>query len=304
MYEIISIDGGGTKTKGALYSDSGEILEVVEAGFSNPLVNYEESLNNICKVLNLLLDKSTKDSICILGISGTKELWIKNKLETDLQQKYNQKIILMTDLEVAYYSHFKDKPGILGIIGTGSSLITVKGNTLKMAGGWGHILQDYASGYKLSIETIRAAIDEYEKENNELSDKIKVFYKLEEFSNIKRIVYLEDKREVAKLSPRVFEWLTSNKTSNYGKKILSDIINNEIKNLSNQVYNFYNANFNKDNPIEIVLTGGLVMKNDFYYNNIKESLNNILSKNVSINRLDIDPVFGGFNIGKRVLEGM
>lgn len=304
MYEIISIDGGGTKTKGILYSDKGQILKKVEVGFSNPLVNYRETFINISKTMNLLLEGSKNIKICVLGISGTKEESIKNKLEKELKNKYKQKIILMTDLELAYYSHFTENDGILGIIGTGSSLITKSQDEFKMAGGWGHILQDYGSGYRLAIETIKVAVNEYEFGNRELSNKIKEFYSLKEFLNIKKIVYLENKKEVAKLTPNIFKWIESEEISKSTKIIIYDIVNKEINNISKQIINFYQINYRNNNKItEIILTGGLVINNDMYYNRIKDYIIKKLSDNITVNRLQLDPVYGGYNIGKRYIEG-
>lgn len=304
MFNIISIDGGGTKTKGVIYTNKGEKLEEIEVGFSNATVNYDKTIENITKCLNYLLEKNYKVDLLVLGISGTKETNIKEKLSLDLQNLYKQKIILITDLEMAYYSYFIEQKGILGIIGTGSSFITIKDQKLKLAGGWGHILQDYGSGYKLSIELIRKAIEQYEKEEYELSEKIKSFYKLNDFSNIKNIVYAEDKKEVARLSRTIFEWLEEEKINNMSKEIIKNIIDKEIINVTNQIYNFYKLNFTKNENIDIIFTGGLVINNDMYYNKIKEQLEKFSSSTITIKRLKVDPVYGGYNIAKRYMEGM
>ncbi|NBI07025.1 BadF/BadG/BcrA/BcrD ATPase family protein [Senegalia massiliensis] len=304
MNNIISLDGGGTKTKGIIYSNKGEVLEEIQTGFSNATINYEKTLENITECLNCLFKKDYKVDLLVLGISGTKNEVIRQKLKSDLEKKYIQKIILITDLEMAYYSYFTSHNGILGIIGTGSSFITIKNNKLKLSGGWGHILQDYGSGYKLSIEIIRETIEEYEKGNYELSEKIKSFYRLNDFLDIKNIVYKEDKKEVAKLSREIFNWLIDDKLSKNLKNIIQHIINSEIDKVANQIYNFYKINFAKQENIDIILTGGVVTNNDFYYNCIKEKLKELCGSNVNIKKLKVDPVYGGYNIALRYMKGM
>jgi len=304
MNNIISLDGGGTKTKGVIYSNKGEVLEEIQTGFSNATINYEKTLENITKCLNHLLKKDYKIDLLVLGVSGTKNEVIRQKLMSDLEKEYMQKIILITDLEIAYYSYFKNYDGILGIIGTGSSFITIKSNELKLAGGWGHILQDYGSGYKLSIEIIRETIEQYEKENYELSEKIKSFYKLNDFLDIKNIVYKEDKKEVARLSPQIFKWLVNKDLNKDSKEIIQSIINNEVDKVTYQIYNFYKINFYKNENIDIILTGGVVINNDFYFNCIKQKLKKICGPNVNIEKLKVDPVYGGYNIALRYMKGM
>ena len=52
---IIGIDGGGTKTLGAVFNESGEIVNRVEYGFANFSANEEISKANIEKTLDKLV---------------------------------------------------------------------------------------------------------------------------------------------------------------------------------------------------------------------------------------------------------
>lgn len=299
MYKIISVDGGGTKTKGALYNKHGKMLREVTSGFSNPLVNYKNTFKHICEVLDSLL-VGEEVEIMILGIAGTKEKDMQEQLLGDLKNRYKENIVLITDLELAYYSHFIEKNGIFGIVGTGSAFITIKDNVLRIAGGWGHILQDYGSGYKIAIEVLRLAIDRYELGEYILSEKIKNYYGLEEFSNIKRIVYKEPKDEVARLTPSIFSWIEEDRDTNL-KGLLQEVIDREIINLTDQIYNFYSMNFKDGKDIEILFTGGVIKNNRKYFVNIKKRLEEIIPNSI-VNLQEIEPVYGGYNLGKRLIE--
>lgn len=300
MYKIISVDGGGTKTKGVLYSSDGNIIREKITGFSNPMVGYNETLENIEEILDNFLDDKNVE-IIVLGIAGTKGKDVKKELLGDLKKRYKTNIILITDLELAYYSHFMERSGIYGIVGTGSAFITIKNNTLKMAGGWGHILQDYGSGYKLSIEVLRLAIDRYELGEKTLSEKIKEFYGLEEFSNIKKIVYKKPKDEVARLTPTIFHWIEEIKDMKL-KILLQEVVDREIIALTDQIYNFYMLNFKDAQDIEILFTGGVIRNNKKYFMGIKRRLKENIPNSI-INIQKIDPVYGGYNLGKKLMEG-
>lgn len=292
MAYIIVLDGGGTKTKGRAYSLSGRmIMEHIE-GFSNPMVDLKLSVDHIVAVLKHLASENPPEAV-IMGIAGSAHFSVRTLLKDSIQSQTRSflkeaHMILVDDLTLSYYAAFRGRDGILGLLGTGSALLTRVDDEWLRLGGYGHILGDEGSGYVLAVETVKEAIRrDYEGEHT-LADKIIEYFELETLEDIKAIVYRSPKTNLASLSKKIFEWEVEEALTPIIEKqieVFSALMITLLKkvhfieeDLSNQV--------SKTSKIQIHLIGGMVQNNKPYFKRIKACINEMIRFNDKLSASD------------------
>ena len=317
MAYIIVLDGGGTKTKGCAYSLSGRLLEAYIAGFSNPMVDLKLSVDHIIEVLKALTLEEPPKAI-VLGIAGSAQTSVQKLLKDSIQIQISTflkdvHMILVDDLTLSYYAAFKGRDGILGLLGTGSALLTrVDGKWLRM-GGYGHILGDEGSGYVLAVETVKEAIHRTYEGAYTLADKVIEYFNLETLEDIKEIVYRSPKALLASLAQKVFEWEV--------EEALTPVIEKQIDLFAALTMmllkqgQFLERNLSdttsENSKLQIELIGGMVQNNSSYFERIKTRMKEVLCSynelicaeqnsleqenkfEVVINCLDVDACVGG-----------
>ena len=167
---ILGVDGGGTKTLGALFNEQGEIVLRVENGFSNFSANEEISKQNIEKTLDDLYKELVPEDEIIhiqLGIAGHSKLINKEEYIAHLKYKYNTSVNMTNDAIIALYSVKRnlEMSVIMVLGGTGSVIMTSDETGSRIIGGFGHLLGDEGSSYHLAITALRNIIKESEEDN-------------------------------------------------------------------------------------------------------------------------------------------
>lgn len=180
MRVYAGIDGGGTKTDAAIISEFGDILATARGGATNPhSVPPQEAITELLHILDLLFSSrvdflSSCEGIC-LGMSGIdrdqERQWInahvhdymKNKKHTVVSNRQTCKVWVVTEGEIALMASLGQPHGLLAISGTGSIIygITPEGE-VNRAGGWGHLLGDEGSGYRIGQRTLQAVMQSHD----------------------------------------------------------------------------------------------------------------------------------------------
>ena len=203
MNYIIGVDGGGTKTEAVAYDLEGNVLKTSLKGFANLLNNKEEALKNIHDSIKEITDEYGVENLkgLYLGIAGS-ESGDNAKLIKEVADKFYKDSLVMNDGELALKAMLEGEDGILTIAGTGSISFGVNGDKSVRCGGWGHLLGDEGSAYKISIEAIKRMI--FENDNNleksELTKKVMEYLKIESIDQVIPFVYSSTKDEIAKLA--------------------------------------------------------------------------------------------------------
>ena len=124
---IIGVDGGGTKTLGAVFTVDGEIIKRREYGFSNFRVDKVIAKQNLILTIDELIDGIDVSQIELIqiGVSGVPEKSYKESLLEELEARYQTKVFMVTDAEIALYSIRKDTDDcvIMVLGGTGSAIM-------------------------------------------------------------------------------------------------------------------------------------------------------------------------------------
>ncbi|MDD2575486.1 MAG: BadF/BadG/BcrA/BcrD ATPase family protein [Acholeplasmataceae bacterium] len=292
---VIGIDGGGTKTLGALYSIDGLEIKRVQLGFSNFSVDEVKAKNTLIELIETLLkDLDVSKKVFIqMGIAGASRLSNKESFIDYLESKFNCKVDLDTDALIALYSVDKRKGEIpiLAIGGTGSIVMIEKAQIVERIGGWGHLLGDEGSAYHLVITAIKNIISEYELGQGlgVLSEHLLKKMDLDDPKGIIDYVYNKPKSELALLSSEIQQIA---KTDSLAKSLLI----NEAKMLSGQIITAYKRFINDEN-IVIALKGSFALKALYVKETILEDLKKHLP-NARIDEAGYEPVYGAYRLAK------
>ncbi|MGL5821796.1 MAG: N-acetylglucosamine kinase [Sarcina sp.] len=294
MMYVIGVDGGGTKTEAVAYDLHGNRICSALTGFGNLLNNKEEALKN---VINAIDNIKTQLKSCdlqgiYLGLAGSEVANNSEIVFNEVSNLFNTKVKVMNDSELALKALLKGEDGILTIAGTGSISFGINDDVQWKAGGWGHLLGDEGSAYKIAIDGIKNMIQENDNniELGELSLAILEFLNIKSPNNIIEFVYSSTKDEVAKLAVIV------SKLAEDGNKQAIEILINEATLLGETTRQvFSKLNFDK---CSVGIVGGVVKKSRIF----RESFENYLNERVNIVSYideDISPAKGAYYIHKK-----
>lgn len=273
MHYIIGVDGGGTKTEAVAYDLDGNVLKTSLKGFANLLNNKEEALNNIHDSIKELVDEYGQENLkgLYLGIAGS-EASDNEQLIKEVADKFFKDSVVMNDGELALRAMLKGEDGILTIAGTGSISFGVNKDKRLRCGGWGHLLGDEGSAYKISIDAIKHMI--FIKENrlpkSEFIEAIMNEIGIDSEDDVIGFVYSSTKDEVAKVAPVV------SKFAENGDRVAIEIMEKEGLALAKTTENtFKGLGFES---CSIGLVGGVIRKSKI----VREVFEGYLLKNINV----------------------
>lgn len=266
MNYLIGIDSGGTKSEIKAYDLNDNIIYENIGGYGNPAVNLEETISNVCYIINDCLNKLGKDECLIIGIGmaavemADYTYVIKNYIETTFEIE----TIVLNDAEMACKAYLGSNDGIVAIAGTGSSCYVQRDGIGEMVGGWSHILGDEGSGYHTVIEAFKNITYEFDRQIpfDNLSAKL-----LEEIggskrSDIMKYIYSNQKNTIASLFPIIVE---TSKTNNPDAILL---LENAGKFLAETTIAAYRKK-DFDSEITIGLKGGVFYNSSYVLSSYK-----------------------------------
>ncbi|MGL5821183.1 MAG: N-acetylglucosamine kinase [Sarcina sp.] len=273
MDYIIGVDGGGTKTEAVAYDLDGQVLSKTINGFGNPLNNKEEALENIKNSIKELTDIQGLDGLkgIYLGIAGS-EVADNAKCIEEVAKQFCDNSVVMNDGELALRAMLKGEDGILTIAGTGSIAFGINGEKRAKRGGWGHLLGDEGSAYRISVNAIKRAIFENDNdmEFSELSKRVMARIGITNVDDFVPFVYSSTKDEVAILAPVV------SILAEEGDEMSINMLREEGMELAKTTENTYKAlGFEK---CSIGLVGGVIRRSKV----VRETFESYLNENINV----------------------
>jgi len=298
---VIGIDGGGTKTRGVLFDESGKIIKEVIEGPSNIISNEAIAKLNIDKALQKLFENIEINQVSMiqLGLAGASRYPHHKAFIGDLKERYGVKnAALCSDIEMAIHAISNDHAVILAISGTGSSIMVKKQEEVFMIGGFGHLLGDEGSAYHLVMEAFKTVIDEHDRGLQQSTFTKQLLEAIDEkdVESIKVFVYGHDKSEIAQVSKII------SKLAKENHKMAIRLLELEGRHLADQIIRAYNRLKDKDHVV-IALKGGFIEQAPY----VKDSM--ILRLNKSIKTYSImdqtpDPILGAFYMAEKYQGGI
>lgn len=168
---VLGIDGGGTSTRAALAGADGEVLAIGQAGSSNyDDVGAVVAQQNIDLAVAAAFEQAGTPrqpaEAIFLGMAGvTSDLDRSHirEMAVSLRLAKDDRIGVDHDCRAALAGGLSGRPGIVQILGTGSSCYgrTSDGRHW-MAGGRGHLISDEGSGCWMGLQALRAAVRAYD----------------------------------------------------------------------------------------------------------------------------------------------
>jgi len=273
---ILGIDGGGTNTHACLFDDSGKTIHQITVGGTNLYTNKENAIKKICNLVKKLsfeskidLDRISAFGFALAGISdeNSRELLLKEFDRFDISSNS----IILSDTEAAFNLLCPTGVGILISIGTGIMCMArnSNGDSYSLAGkGYD---KDIGSGYWIGKQVLNNLI------LNEslllIDDDLNSLYKLVlnklKIKNLESITNLSSEinyvSQIASLSKEIIS------LAKYGNDVALSIVQEGTRNIGEYILSL-NDKMKIYNE-EIVIAGnGSIVNNDFYRENISQSL--------------------------------
>lgn len=297
MKYVIGVDGGGTKTEAAAFDMEGNIIKSSIKGFGNLLNDKEQALNNI--------EASIKDITDVFGTEGLEYIYLglagsefgnnAKLVEKEIESDFKVPCEVMNDGELALKALLKGENGILTIAGTGSISFGINNKISERAGGWGNLLGDEGSAYKIAIEALKLMINErdYKLPYSNLSISILKYLNINEAEQIVEFVYSKTKDEIAAIASVVSE------EAEKGSEAARNILVTEGVSLAKTTECVYKKlNFDS---CSIGLVGGAIRKSKILRNAFEEYLKQRLNI-ISFIDEDMSPTKGAYYIYRKSFE--
>lgn len=277
MTYVIGIDGGGTKTKATAFDlTTGKALFSLQTGPANFSVQYQDSLEQVRKSIQLSIEKmdGNQPERILVGASGAHSKEICQQIKEDLVQTLNCKITVIDDAQLAHTALLRGNDGILIIAGTGSIALGRYNGEEWRVGGWGYLLGDEGSGYWISKKALQYVMFQLEKNNNqdELTQVILNSMEGQTMSDIKSFVYSSSRQDFAKVSELVYQVALKNCES------AISILKEAGIELAQLVKRALTIPTLLRSPIKVAVSGSLLLKNDIVYDSFMKVIRQDLPK--------------------------
>lgn len=161
MALYLAVDAGGTKALYALADETRELARVRGGSIKRMRVDAATADANLAaalKELEAAAGVSLKDvtRTCV-GTAGESVALVADWLREEFGARVGGELVLVGDVEIALDAAFCGEPGVLVLAGTGSNVAArQRDGSVISAGGWGPLLGDEGSGYRIASEGLRA----------------------------------------------------------------------------------------------------------------------------------------------------
>ncbi|MBD2293311.1 ATPase [Anabaena sphaerica FACHB-251] len=273
---ILGIDGGGSKTICIIMDDAAKILGRGEAGASNyQSMGIEAAQSQIQSAIHQAtitalnhINNINIIAICLglAGVSRPEDMEVIKAIVSKLQNSKDilpitwelqpSHIVICHDALIALMGGVGDAVGIVVAAGTGSIVFGRNHQReTKRVGGWGYILGDEGSGYKIAVAGMQAALKAYDGRGKPTSlvENLQQHLGLERMENLIEVIYRKGwgVKEIAALAPIV------DQAASEGDKIANSIIDEAIKELVIATSTVMDHIFDSNQVVEIVSTGSI-----------------------------------------------
>jgi len=234
---FIGIDGGGTHSRLVAIDKEMNVLGMHSCGATNitsePFENVYANIKNLLHEFNIQTNTSLEDcqAICI-GTAGAKTS-DNAAITADIFRKlgFTGHLTVMNDAELVLAAETKGEPGAAIIAGTGSVGFALDHNgAILRTGGWGHLIDDGGSGYRIGMDAIKAALMDFDgrKKKTILTRMIASHFEIEQIDQVLSYIYSEsfNKSKIAEIAMLVSK--ASSEGDSIAQAIELDAANNLI----------------------------------------------------------------------------
>ncbi|HWA57462.1 MAG TPA: BadF/BadG/BcrA/BcrD ATPase family protein [Gemmatimonadales bacterium] len=273
MSWLVGVDSGGTKTS-VIVAEGGTIV----ARCTGPGAKMRSgrgiaSATTIGEVVRRALAQagSPRAGMLIAGVAGAGREEEREELRQALRSEaLAERVLVVSDTEMALAAAFGERPGIVITAGTGSMGIARDPyGRMHRAGGYGWQMGDEGSGYALGRAALgavgRAADDRSPR--TELTPLLLRMTRSDTFDALIRWAAAAGPAEVASLAPAVFE------AAQQGDTVAAGIMDYAARELAALAFKLL-PHFGVDErvPVEVATNGGLLFHDGPLYRAVKAKL--------------------------------
>lgn len=160
----VGVDGGGTRSRALVGDAHGHELGAADGGPG--LIDPDDPARAVSAVTAVVRAAAAAANVALpvrgvwAGLAGAGQERARAAVEAALQGAgLAERVAVGTDVEAAHADAFGAGRGIVCVAGTGSSVRAVgpRGEVVQV-GGWGHLLGDEGSGYRIGLDGLRAVM--------------------------------------------------------------------------------------------------------------------------------------------------
>jgi N-acetylglucosamine kinase len=272
---VLGIDGGGSKTICVIMDETGKVIGRGKAGSSNyqvigikaTLISLESAIwAAIIEAFNVK-DNLNIVAICLglAGVGRAKDIEVVKGLIQELQKSKllpitwelaPSNIIICHDALIALVGGVGNDVGVVVSAGTGSIVFGINSQEkTKRVGGWGYILGDEGSAYKIAVAGMQAVLRAYDGRgmSTSLKEELQEHLGIVSIEDLIEIIYRQGwgVKEIAALTPLV------DSAAADGDIVANKIIHEAVQELVIATSTVIDALFQPTEVFEVVTTGSV-----------------------------------------------
>ena len=156
------------------------------------------------------------------------------------------------------------KDGFLAIAGTGSIVYGKQQNKFLRAGGWGYLLDDIGSGYRISQEAVTTALEKMDRgENSSLTSAILEYFKVDNLKNVVSKYYKLNRTEIAAFSLKIAQ------AANQKNSEAIEVLQHQASLLADEIIHLIKRYPQEEVSLNLALSGSVLINNEIIQKEIK-----------------------------------
>ncbi|MFD1465068.1 N-acetylglucosamine kinase [Lapidilactobacillus mulanensis] len=283
MKYVIGVDSGGSHIVGQALEKSGKVIFQTQSGPGNIFLDQENTYQNLTTVLTEIfahLDRADCQHI-LIGIAGVETTNNASEVATDFTEKFGVKTDVISDAQLALLNGLEGQDGTLVIAGTGSVVYGRQNKNMIRYGGWGFLLGDTGSAYKITEQAVKQILKQHDlQQSSELSAPLLQLFGAEDVKQAVQKYYALSRKDIAAFAVKIAELATT------GSVEAQTVLTDQATALADEVLGLY-AQYQQPIPERIAFSGSVLVHNDFYRHillaHIQEQHPNVTGHVVSTN---------------------
>lgn len=297
MKYYLGIDGGGTRTTVAVSDEKGDILlKAVGKTINFYSVGMECARENLASVINEIYKTLGEITFtgAFVGCSALDDEAGKETVDALCGGIIKaQKLAMNSDVYVALVSGGDEDSRAVAICGTGSMAIGVdETGSMKVKGGWGHIIGDEGSAYSIAVNALKACCVLYdENKESALIKSAEKYFGVSDFRKSIDVIY----------SPETSKDVLAGFAEKVGELAESDFVAKTI--LVNEAHGFSRTVLSLladlKNCKSLSLYGGVFQHNDLFKSDFIDDIKEVYP-DLKIQLLTIPPEEGALKAARNL----
>ncbi|WP_334332496.1 BadF/BadG/BcrA/BcrD ATPase family protein [Companilactobacillus sp. HBUAS59544] len=281
MSYVIGIDSGGTHIVGQAFNEDNQLLSQVQSGPGNIFLNEEETLKNLSEVIDSLITQHgpANCKYILIGIAGVETKGNSKEVAEKLTQKFQIKTYVISDAQLALLNGLEGIDGTLVISGTGSVVYGRQNQQMLRFGGWGNLLGDTGSAYKITVTAMKKMLHQYDLgKTSSLQSTLLAQLNAQSPKEAVKNFYALNRKEIAAIALEIA------KLADNADQEAIEVIKEEALALSNEIIGLF-SRYQGQHPKDIALSGSVLVHNAMFRKFLTE---NVLKSYPDINATVVD----------------